>query len=217
MKFNRPNYPAKPGIYLMKDKDEKIIYVGKATSLRSRLSSYFKGKKDLKTSILMKHVESIDFVLAKDSHEALILESNLIKNHQPKYNMILKDAKHFSYLAITKEKFPRLLIARKNSKGLFRIKNATFFGPFVEGAKREISARYLRKLFKIRICNKLPKKECLQYHIGNCDAPCIGKIDESDYELNVVALKSVIEGRKEAKGLIVNLKESWKLNNWNMT
>ncbi len=201
MEFNREKYPELPGVYLMKDREGKVIYVGKAASLRSRLSQYFSRRVEGKTKFLVLQIESIDFVVVKNENEALVLESNMIKNYMPKYNIALKDAKHFSYLAVTNERFPRLLVARKNSAGQFRmkLKSARFFGPFVEGSKRAISARYLRKLFRIRICNKLPKKECLQYHIGNCDAPCIGKIGEEEYAKDVDALVSILEGKNEVK------------------
>jgi excinuclease ABC subunit C len=214
--FERSKYPEVPGVYLMKDVSGSVIYVGKAASLRARLSQYFQqpgfGPKpdSIKTHVLVSQISSIDFVVVKDANEALILESNLIKSYQPKYNMALKDAKHYSYLAITAEEFPRLLLARKNSSGRFRIKAARFFGPFVEGAKREVSARYLRKLFRIRICRKLPKKECLQYHLGACDAPCIGKISAQDYGRNVSALCSVLGGNGEAKELMGSLRARMK-------
>jgi len=207
MEFRRERYPDLPGCYLMKDANSEVIYVGKALSLRSRLSQYFGKVDDAKTRLLVSQIASIDFVVVKNEGEALVLESNLIKSYQPKYNMALKDAKHYSYLAVTQEKFPRLLLARRNPAGKFRIKEARFFGPFVEGSKRAISARYLRKLFKIRICTKLPKKECLQYHIGNCDAPCIGNISEEDYGKNVEALCSVLEGKSGAKMIIKALSE----------
>lgn len=218
MTFDRSKYPDLPGVYIMKGKDGSVIYVGKASSLRSRLSQYFgmeapgpATKNSLKTSILVQQVESIEIVLTKDPKEALILESNLIKNYMPKYNMALKDAKHYSYLAITDERFPRLLVARKNSSGSFRMKAARFYGPYVEGAKRAISARYLRKLFRIRICGqKLPKKECLQYHLGNCDAPCVGKIGEDDYRRNIDAVASVLEGRESVRLIMARLKERMK-------
>ncbi|MEW6035136.1 MAG: excinuclease ABC subunit UvrC [Candidatus Micrarchaeota archaeon] len=202
--FDRSKYPELPGVYLMKDSSGAVIYVGKAASLRARLSQYFTGKRDSKTSLLVSRLKAIDFVVTKDAKEALILESNLIKNYQPKYNMVLKDAKHFSYLAVTEEKFPRLLVARKSPSGKFRVKGK-FYGPFVEGSKRAVSARYLRKLFKIRICTKLPRKECLQYHIGNCDAPCTGGISEEDYSRNVEALQSVLEGKEGARRIIGEL------------
>ncbi|MFN7990587.1 MAG: excinuclease ABC subunit UvrC [Candidatus Micrarchaeia archaeon] len=205
MMFERSRYPELPGVYLMKDREGEIIYVGKAGSLRSRLSQYFHSPEGLKTRLLVSRIETIDFVITKDAKEALILESNLIKSYQPKYNMLLKDAKHYSYLALTDERFPRLLVARKNSSGRFRVKAARLFGPYVEGSKRAISARYLRKLFKIRICGKLPKKECLQYHIGNCDAPCINNITAEDYRKNVDALCSVLEGKSGAQRIIESL------------
>jgi excinuclease ABC subunit C len=210
MLFDKSRYPELPGVYIMKDAGGAVIYVGKAISLRSRLSQYF-GKVDSpKTSLLVSRIASIDFLVTKSGKEALILESNLIKSYMPKYNMALKDAKHFSYLAITNEAFPRLLLARRNPEGKFRIKDAAFYGPFVEGAKRAISARYLRKLFKIRICVKLPKKECLQFHIGNCDAPCIGAISREDYVKNIDAVRLVLGGKSPAKELMATLSSRMK-------
>jgi excinuclease ABC subunit C len=194
--FERKKYPALPGVYIMRDSSSKVLYVGKAKSLRSRLSSYFSSPKDTKTTALVSRVSSVDFVLAKNEEEALVLEQNLIKNYLPRYNILLKDAKHYSYLAVTKEKFPRLLTARKNSSGEFRIKGKRFFGPYTEASKREVSARFLRKLFRIRVCKKLPKKECLQHHLGNCDAPCAGKVSEKEYSANVDSLISFLEGKR---------------------
>ncbi len=208
--FDRPKYPDLPGVYIMKDANDTIIYVGKATSLRDRLSQYFHAPDREKTSILVSNIVSIEFIITKTANEALILESNLIKTNQPKFNMVLKDAKHYAYLALTDERFPRLLVARKNSSGKFRFKAKRLFGPFVEGAKRAISARYLRRLFRIRICKELPKKECLQYHIGNCDAPCIGKITIDEYQKNIESLSAVLEGKGEAKRVMSELADRMK-------
>lgn len=202
--FERSKYPARPGAYIMRDSSSKVLYVGKAKSLRSRLSSYFSSPKDAKTSALLQKVASIDFVLARNEDEALVLEQNLIKSYLPKYNILLKDAKAYSYLAITDERFPRLLTARKNSSGRFRIKARKFFGPYTEGAKREVSARFLRKLFTVRVCKSLPKKECLQFHLGNCDAPCIGKISEGEYAQNISSLSSFLEGKRSASSKILS-------------
>jgi excinuclease ABC subunit C len=210
MLFDKSRYPELPGVYIMKDTEGVVIYVGKALSLRGRLSQYFGRVDSPKTRLLVSRIASIDFLVTKSGKEALILESNLIKSYMPKYNMALKDAKHFSYLAITNEDFPRLLLARRNTEGKFRIKDAAFYGPFVEGAKRAISARYLRKLFKVRICAKLPKKECLQYHIGNCDAPCIGAISREDYGKNIEAVRLVLGGKSPAKELMANLTSRMK-------
>jgi len=210
MEFIRSKYPEKAGIYLMKDSDGEIIYIGKARNLRKRISQYFTGSNDIKTRTLVEQIREIECILTKDETEALILESNMVKNYQPKYNMLLKDSKHFSYLALTKEKFPRLLVARKNSKGKFRIRNAKFFGPFTDAGKRAVSARYLRKLFRVRICNKMPRKECLQYHLGNCNAPCIGKVSSEDYQKNIDSLEMVLNGKKDAKKIIRDLKAQMK-------
>ncbi|MFH1394043.1 MAG: excinuclease ABC subunit UvrC [Candidatus Micrarchaeota archaeon] len=202
MEFEGGRYPKRPGVYLMKDADGSVIYVGKANSLRNRLSQYFTGQHEGKTRLLVKRIADIEFIVTGDEGEALILESNLIKNYQPRFNMVLKDDKHFSYLAITDEKFPRLLVARRNSKGKFRIRAKHLFGPFIEGSKRAVSARYLRKLFKVRICSKMPKKECLQYHLGNCDAPCSGKISHGDYLANIDSLSLILKGKREARQVI---------------
>jgi len=210
MEFVRSKYPEKAGIYLMKDSRGDIIYIGKARNLRKRLLQYFTRANDTKTRVLVNQIEEIEFILTKNEMEALILESNMVKNYQPKYNMLLKDSKHFSYLALTREKFPRLLVARKNSKGKFRIKDAKFFGPFTDAGKRAISARYLRKLFRVRICNKMPRKECLQYHLGNCSAPCIGKISSDDYQKNIDSLEMVLDGKRNAKRIIRDLKAQMK-------
>jgi excinuclease ABC subunit C len=203
MRFRRADYPDKPGVYLMKNKTGKVIYVGKATSLRSRVSSYFKGALDSKTSKMIGLVESIDFLLTKTPAEALILESGLIKSYQPKYNMVLKDDKHYSYLAITDESFPRLIVARKRNPK----RKDRFFGPFVEGSKRVLSARFLRKLFMIRTCKTMPKKECLQYHLGNCGAPCTGKMSRSEYMGNVDALESILKGGRRTADVIKSMKK----------
>ncbi len=209
--FKRTDYPTKPGAYIMRDKSANVIYVGKAANIRSRLSNYFSRPDTSKTAALVSKINSIDFIITKNESEALILEANLIKNYLPHYNILLKDAKHFSYLAITDEDFPRLLIARKNSKGKFRIKAKRFFGPYVEATKRAISAGYLRRLFKLRLCKHLPKKECLQYHIGNCDGPCIGKISKVDYRKNIEALTRVLEGSRSEKAILKNLEKRMKL------
>ncbi|MEW6749040.1 MAG: excinuclease ABC subunit UvrC [Candidatus Micrarchaeota archaeon] len=205
MEFDRQRYPRSPGVYLMKDAQGQVIYVGKAISLRDRLSSYFTGSRNIKTETLVRSIADIEFIVTKSEGEALILESNLIKSYNPRFNMVLKDDKHFSYLAITDEDFPRLLVARRNSKGDFKVKAKQAFGPFIESSKRALSARYLRKLFKIRVCNKMPKKECLQYHIGNCDAPCTGRISREDYLTNVSSLAEAIKGSKETRDIMKSL------------
>ena len=208
--FKRTEYPAKPGAYIMRNAAGKVIYVGKAANIKSRLSNYFLHPDSSKTEALVSKIASIDFIVTKDENEALILEANLIKNYLPHYNILLKDAKHFSYLAITDEEFPRLMVARKNSAGKFRIHAKRFFGPYVEASKRNISSAYLRRLFKLRLCKVMPKKECLQYHIGNCDGPCIGKISKEDYAKNIEALTKVLEGSRREKAILKNLEKRMK-------
>ena len=209
-KFNSADYPNLPGIYLMKNSEDQVIYVGKAKSLRDRLGQYFSGNRSLKTSILSTHVAKIEVLLTKNEREALILESNFIKSYQPKYNMMLKDARHYSYLAITDEEYPKLLVARKNSSGKFRIKAKEYFGPFVEEGKRAISVRFLRNMFKVRICNKMPKKECLAYHLGNCQAPCIGKVSKEEYNQNIENLSKVLRGKGEVEEVRKKLEDKMR-------
>jgi len=131
--------------------------------------------------------------LSDNEIEAYLLESNLIKKHRPIFNIELKDQQRYTYLKITDETFPRLLVTRRNRNGHFTGTKGEIIGPFVKGSSRYLSVGLLRKMFKIRICTKLPKKECLEYHIGNCDAPCINKISEEQYKENIVSLKKILD------------------------
>lgn len=203
MEINLSKIPHESGCYLFLDKDKKIIYVGKAKDLRKRVSSYFNKKNlDIKTSVMVSHAHSVDFIVTNSEVEALILENNLIKKNSPKYNIDLKDAKSYAYLEITKEKFPRLLIARKSkSKG-------KLFGPFTSGQEREYVREILTKTFKIRTCKNLPKRACLRYHIGLCEAPCVRKQSEEDYMKNIKAVEMVLKGK--TKKLIKNLGKAMK-------
>jgi len=181
--------PSKPGCYLYK-KNNKIIYVGKAKNLKKRVSSYFQKKdQDPKTKSLVENIEDIDYIVTNSEIEALILENTLIKKHQPKYNINLKDSKQYAYLKITNEEFPRILTARKKDS------NEKYFGPFTSGTSREQIKKILTKSFKIRTCKKLPKKECLRYHINLCSAPCINKITKEDYQKNIIAVEKVLSGK----------------------
>ena len=190
----------------MKDASGAVIYVGKAVSLRARLMQYFNAQTGAKTASLVSQVDSIEFVVTKDGNEALILESNLIKSHQPKYNLLLKDAKHYSCLAITDETYPRLLVVRKNSKNEFKTRAKRVYGPFAEEAKRSLGANFLRKVLQIRTCKKLPKKPCLQYHLGNCRAPCIKNVTPEQYAFNVATLEKILSGKHEGRSVIGSLK-----------
>jgi excinuclease ABC subunit C len=181
----------------MKNIEGQIIYIGKAKNLKKRLSSYFERIsriEDWKTMLLVKKVVDIEFVLTDNEMEAFLLESNLIKQYRPLFNIELKDQQRFTYLRITDEAFPRLLVTRRNRAGRFRDPSGKIFGPFVQGSSRYLTVGLLRKLFKIRICNRLPKKPCLEYFIRNCDAPCIHNVTQLEYMANIHALTDILSG-----------------------
>ncbi len=196
----RDGIPKNPGIYIMKDKDDQIIYIGKAKNLKKRVESYFLNSKkhDWKTGKLVEKIKNIEFMITDNEIEAFLLESNLIKKYKPLYNIELKDQQRYTYLKITHEKFPRLLVARRNRQGEFSRPYGDVYGPFVKGSSKYLTIGFLRKLFKIRICDSLPKKTCLEYHIGNCDAPCINNVSEEKYGQNVTLLKSILEGKNNS-------------------
>jgi excinuclease ABC subunit C len=189
-------FPQKPGVYLMKDIHDKVIYIGKAKNLNKRIKSYF-SKDNInsknKTSILISRIKKIDYIITDNEIEAFLLESNLIKRYRPLFNIELKDQQRYTYLKITDEKFPRLLVTRRNRNGEFIGPTGEIFGTFVKGSSRFLTIGLLRKMFKIRICKQLPKKECLEYHIGNCDAPCINKISQQGYYKNIEMIKNILK------------------------
>lgn len=179
-----------PGCYLFKDKNDRIIYIGKAKNLKKRVKSYFqKNDLDIKTQSMLEHVNNIDFVLTDNEIEAIILENTLIKKHQPKYNIRLKDAKSHSYLLLINEEYPRVVIARR------KIGKGRFYGPFVSAQERDYILQFLRKTFMLRTCKRLPKKPCLRYHINLCDAPCVGYISKQEYDEKIKKVKMVLNGK----------------------
>lgn len=193
--------PYEPGVYMMKNKEGKIIYIGKAKNLRKRVLSYFtqRGSNEAanwKTSKLVSKIEDIDHLVTDNETEAFLLESNLIKQYRPIFNIDLKDQQRYTYLKISDEKFPRLLVARRNRDGKFMGIKGKVFGPFVHGSSKYLTIGLLRKIFKIRICNTLPKRPCLEYFINNCDAPCINNVTQSEYMNNVQSLENILSGRK---------------------
>ena len=178
------NLPSKPGVYFMKDATGKIIYIGKAKNLKNRVSSYFNStKKNIKTQMLVSNIDDIEYVLASSEEDAFSLESNLIKENQPKYNILLKDDKLFPYIRIDKnEKFPEIKIVR-------RVKNdgALYFGPYVTGLRVGEILTIIKSAFPVRQCkinfNKQLKKSrmCLFGDMGKCKGPCVGKIANDEY------------------------------------
>jgi excinuclease ABC subunit C len=188
--------PREPGIYLMKDGTGKIIYIGKAKDLSKRVSSYFvKRDLDPKTTRLVESIADVEFVVTDNETEAFLLESNLIKRYRPAFNIELKDNSRYTYLKITDEPFPRLMVARRNRNGEFQGPKGRVYGPFVRGSSKYLTAGLLRKLFKVRICNRLPKTPCLQYFIKNCDGPCIANVTREKYMEGINALQEILEGR----------------------
>ncbi len=203
------SFPEKPGVYIMKDKKGKIIYVGKAVSLKNRVRSYFQSSKSLsvKVNSMVSKIDDIEYIITDSEVEALILECNLIKHHHPKYNVLLRDDKQYPYIKITLyERFPRIQVVRKIKKD-----GARYFGPYTNaGAMRE-AIDVIRKVFPIRSCNKdlnnvpLEERACLNYHIKRCMAPCQGSIDEQEYDEIINSVTMLLEGKQEA--LVDKLKQ----------
>jgi excinuclease ABC subunit C len=205
--------PDEPGVYLMKDGEGKIIYVGKAKNLKKRVTSYFTRQDPdagWKTAKLVSKIADIDFVVTDNEIEAFLLESNLIKRYRPVFNIELKDQQRYTYLKITDEPFPRLQVARRNRNGEFLGPKGKVYGPFVRGSSKFLTVGLLRKLFKIRICNRLPKTSCLQYFIKNCDAPCIANVTRSHYMASVVALQEILEGKSSIERFASEMQDEMK-------
>ena len=193
------NLPKKPGVYIMKNADDEIIYIGKAKNLKNRVSSYFREKLDRpKTQILMSHFDNLEYIITNSEKEALILEANLIKKHHPRYNIQLKDDKRYPYVKITNEKFPRLVITRNISK------NAVFYGPFTDVGSVRKTVKFLKSLFKIRTCRNMDGP-CLNSQIDLCYAPCDGKITEEEYGEIINKIDLFFQGKYSV--IVKNLKK----------
>jgi excinuclease ABC subunit C len=182
--------PHAPGCYLFSDTTGTVIYVGKAKDLKKRVASYFtKTDHDAKTKNLIARITSVDCVVTTNEVEAFLLENNLIKKHQPRYNIDLKDAKRFAYIEVSSDAFPRIGIARR-AKG-----DGIYFGPFVSAGERDAVIRVVKKVFSLRSCRKLPKRACLRYHMKSCSAPCIGKIGAGEYRIQVERATALLKGK----------------------
>lgn len=167
--------PNKPGCYLMKDKNGIIIYVGKAKNLKNRVNSYFKSTHTGKTKVLVSNIVDFEYIITNSELEALLLEINLIKEHNPKYNVLLKDDKSYPYIEITNEKIPRLLIVRPSK---LRNKTHKLYGPYPNSTAAKKTIELLNRLYPLRKCKTMGKKECLYYHIGECLGYCCSKVDK---------------------------------------
>lgn len=187
--FQSKKIPTHPGVYLFKDEIDEILYVGKAKNLRSRVKSYFSNiDQPAKTRQLVAHIRNIDWIVVNNEVEALLLENKLIKQHTPKYNIDLKDAKTFAYISLTREDFPRIMMSRKVSRKL------ESFGPYTEGFIRQDLQRLVVRVFKLRTCKKMHKRACLNYHINQCNAPCIGNVSLEQYNEQIKNARSFLNG-----------------------
>jgi excinuclease ABC subunit C len=188
------NTPDVPGVYLMKDRDNNVIYVGKALSLKKRINSYFhSGGNNTKNLVLSGRIENFEFIPVASEAEALILENILIKKHQPKYNTNLKDDKSYPMIKITDEKFPAIRIVREQKDG-----SSIYFGPFTNADLIKRVVKFIRRYYPVRNCRyNLEKKKvrlCTQYYIHRCAGPCEGKISEAEYRDIVQGLVAFFEG-----------------------
>jgi excinuclease ABC subunit C len=187
--------PESPGVYIMRSSEGEIIYVGKAKVLRNRLSSYFSGRKDIKTRHLVSRIETIEWIIASSEYEALLLENTLIKRHTPKYNINLKDGKSYPSVRVTNEEFPRVFRTRRIIRD-----GSLYFGPFPSAETVDTYLDLIKKLFPLRRCVIMRKREspCMYYHIGRCSGPCAGKITKEAYAEYVEEIKKLLAGETEA-------------------
>ncbi|MDR1506460.1 MAG: excinuclease ABC subunit UvrC [Treponema sp.] len=183
--------PRDAGVYIMKDFDGRIIYVGKARVLRNRLASYFSGEKDIKTAILIRHVAFIETIITAGEYEALLLENTLIKQHSPKYNIKLIDGKTYPVIRLTAGPFPRVFRTRHIVED-----GSAYFGPFANINAVDDMLGTVDRLFPLRKCRRLKKRAdpCMYYHIERCAAPCCGKIDEAGYSRYVKRVRKLLSG-----------------------
>lgn len=189
--------PSKPGVYIMRDRNDEIIYVGKAVSLRNRVRQYFQSSrgKSLKITSMVGHIDRFEYIVTDSELEALVLENNLIKENDPKYNTMLKDDKTYPFIKVTLgEEYPRVVLVRRISKD-----RSKYYGPYSDVTAVRNTIDLVRKLFGIRGCSKkIPFKDgnraCLYYHLGECPAPCTGGISKEEYRKNVERAVSFLNG-----------------------
>ena len=191
--------PDRPGVYLMKDAKAQIVYVGKAASLRSRVRSYFQESRphEPKTDALVKQIRDLEYIVTDNELEALMLEANLVRKHRPRYNIILRDDKHYPFLKLTTdEDFPRLIVARR-----VRDDGGTYYGPFYPATAMRETLRLTRQLFPLRTCaitiDGRLDRPCIQYSIGRCNAPCTGWETREGYWTTVRSVERFLEGKDD--------------------
>ncbi|UII55102.1 excinuclease ABC subunit UvrC [Cytobacillus spongiae] len=187
--------PDQPGCYLMKDRQGTVIYVGKAKILKNRVRSYFTGSHDGKTQRLVSEIEDFEYIMTSSDIEALILEMNLIKKYDPKYNVMLKDDKSYPFIKLTAERHPRLITTRKVKRD-----KGKYFGPYPNVQAANETKKLLDRIYPLRKCSTLPDRVCLYYHLGQCLAPCIQEVSDAQYkELTDEITRFLNGGYKEIK------------------
>lgn len=184
--------PQESGVYLWKNEKDTVIYVGKAKNLKNRLSSYFLAGRSLKTQLLVSHASQIEYITTKNEYEALLLENNLIKKYNPRYNISLKDGKSYPVLRITKESFPKVFKTRRVLQD-----GSTYYGPYPNVNALDTFIETIFQLYPLRRCRTLRKREspCLYYHMKLCKAPCCGKITEEEYNQSIQEIIKLLEGK----------------------
>lgn len=190
--------PEKPGVYEFYDSFGNLIYVGKAKNLKKRVTSYFAKNISGKTAVMLKRSEKLQHIIVENETDALLLENNLIKKHQPRYNILLKDDKTYPWICIRKEHFPRVFSTRNTIKD-----GSVYYGPYTSGLMVKTLLELIRQVYKLRNCslnlteNNISSgkfKVCLEYHMGNCKAPCIGLQTELEYNENIQQIKNILKG-----------------------
>ena len=204
-----------PGCYQYLDKDGRVIYVGKAKNLKRRVSSYFNNSfKNRKTQILVSKIEDIKYVVVPTDEDALIQENNLIKEHQPFYNILLKDGKTYPSVCITNEPFPRVIKTRNIDK-----KTGTYYGPFSHAGTLNAMMELIGKLYQVRLCHTIitsdkieqgKLRKCLYYDIGKCKAPCIGLQSHEEYLQQIEEVREILSGNTRLCRLWLNKNNSSK-------
>lgn len=201
---NYSKLPNKPGVYFFYDETNKLLYIGKAKNLNKRVSSYFiKTKKDYKTTLLVKKIAFIDYLVTNSEVEAILTEQNLISKNQPPYNIQLKDSKSFSIIVISKEDFPKIKLSKQNNKDIGYI-----FGPYISVKTAKTLYEFVLKNFKLRVCNRKMdrfSKACLNYHLNLCTAPCERKVTKEEYQIQVRSAINFLKGKYSL--LLNNLKK----------
>jgi len=188
--------PTLPGCYLYYDKNDEIIYVGKAKNLKRRVSSYFHKKHDrVKVAVLVSKIERMEYIITDSEVEALILEAHLIKKHKPRYNILLKDDKKYPYFLITDEDYPRIVVVRKKN---INPDKGRYYGPYTNSRAMYSTLDFLKKIFPLKQCKtpKFTNRPCLYYHIGKCMAPCQGKVTPQEYQNLVAQVELFLSGKQ---------------------